>query len=97
MDRINRWFKMPIGMQISNIGSEVGRAIRRKNENDEYSKINYAIKAIELIGLTKLDPKNIKRVKELNYCEIELIDYIFDNNLYGNDDESIMKFYNQWL
>ena len=32
MDRDVRWFSMPVGMQISNIGSEVNRAIRWKKK-----------------------------------------------------------------
>ena len=34
MDRDLRWFQMPIGEQISNIGSEVERAIKYKNKGD---------------------------------------------------------------
>ena len=35
MDRSVRWFAMPVSLQISNIGSEVGRAIKYKNRNDQ--------------------------------------------------------------
>jgi hypothetical protein len=97
MDRILKWFSMPIGKQIYNIGSEVNRAIRWKNADNAQRKINFAIKAVELIGLTKMDPKNIKRFDELNFYEQELIDYILGENLYQNSDETIMKVYDQWV
>lgn len=38
MDRTLRWFEMGIGEQISNIGSEVNRAIKYKNRNEEDKK-----------------------------------------------------------
>ena len=34
MDRDVKWFSMPTSLQISNIGSEVGRAIKYKNKNE---------------------------------------------------------------
>jgi hypothetical protein len=74
MDRILKWFSMPVGHQMYNIGSEVGRAIKWKN--NELRKINFTIKAIELLGLTKSDPKNAVRFEELNFYEYELLDYI---------------------
>ena len=32
MDRVMSWFAMPVGVQISNVGSEVHRAIRWKKK-----------------------------------------------------------------
>ena len=96
MDRLLNWFHMPIGNQMYNIGSEVGRAIKWKNKDNEQRKLNFTIKAIELFGLTKMDTKNAKRVEELNFYEQELLDYIIGENIYQNNDESIMKIYNQW-
>ena len=96
MDSIMNWYSMPIGLQIYNIGSEVNRAIKWKNTANYQRQLNFAIKAIELIGLTKLDPKNVHRFDELNFYQKELLDYLFGENMYGNTDESIMKIYDQW-
>ncbi|MDR3295077.1 MAG: hypothetical protein LBT26_04505 [Clostridiales Family XIII bacterium] len=96
MDRVLRWFSMPIGKQMYNIGSEVNRAIKWKNKDDGVKKLNFAIKAIEMLGLTKNDPKNFGRFDELHFYECELIDYILGENIYQNNDKSIMKSYNQW-
>lgn len=38
MDQTVSWFAMPIGVQISNVGSEVHRAIRWKNRSDKQKK-----------------------------------------------------------
>ena len=49
MDRDVRWFAMPIGVQISNIGGEVERAIRWKNRNDRIKMTEFYNKALELL------------------------------------------------
>ena len=61
MDRAVSWFAMPIGVQISNVGSEVHRALRWKNKGDEQKKNSFCIKAIEFLKLMKEDPKNQHR------------------------------------
>ena len=96
MDRTIKWYEMSIGKQLYNIGSEVNRAIRWKNANNYLRQLDFTIKAIELIGLTKMDPKNAKRFNELHFYEQELIDYLCGENMYENTDESIMKIYDQW-
>jgi hypothetical protein len=96
MDRTIKLFEMSIGDQIYNVGSEVARAIKWKNQQNYQRQLNFGIKAIELMGLIKMDPKNTKRFDELNFYEQELIDYLFGGNVYENTDENIMKIYNQW-
>lgn len=44
MDREIKWFSMPIGVQLSNVGSEVHRAIKWKNKGDEQKKAVFAQK-----------------------------------------------------
>ncbi len=46
MDKTISWFSMPVGMQISNVGSEVHRAIRWKNRGDNQKKPVFAIKPL---------------------------------------------------
>lgn len=38
MDKEIRWSAMPVGVQLSNVGSEVHRAIKWKNKGDEQKK-----------------------------------------------------------
>ncbi|MBD5496046.1 MAG: hypothetical protein HDR12_17180 [Lachnospiraceae bacterium] len=97
MDRTLRWFEMRIGEQISNIGSEVNRAIRYKNRNDEVKKIHFYEKAIELLELTCDDPKNKHRRGELQFCIEELTDYFVGTNQYNTTDEALMKYYDAFL
>lgn len=96
MDQYLSWFKMSIGQQISNIGSEVNRAIRYKDK--DYKRCaQYANKAIELIERTQMDPKNRHRIGELGNCKEELIDYFFGDNIYGTTPQVLQKYYDAFL
>lgn len=97
MDRDVRWFAMPVGMQISNIGSEVGRAINWKNKNDYPKMMSFYKKAIDLLNLTKQDPKNQNRLGELDFCTEELEDYFEGENYYNTTDEMLKKYYDAFI
>lgn len=88
---------MPIGMQISNIGSEVNRALRWKNKNEKEKRMFFFNKSIELIRLTERDPKNRHRIRELHFCEEELADYFLGENLYGTTEAMLLKYYDAFL
>ena len=91
------WFALPIGMQISNIGSEVSRAINWKNKGNEKRKIGFCDKAIEFLRLSIEDPKNAHRVGEFNFCIEELTDYFKGDNIYGTTDEMLHKYYDAFI
>ena len=99
MDRelIDRWFAMPIEEQISNIGSEVNRAINWKNKGNEKRKIGFCQKAIEFLQLSLVDPKNIHRRGELSFCIVELQDYFWGDNIYSTTDEMLHKYYDAFI
>lgn len=97
MDRDVRWFAMPIGVQISNIGSEVARAIRWKQKQDNEKSISFCKKAIELIRLTEKDPKNRNRIRELQACEEELADYFYGDNVYHTTDDVLTRYYDAFI
>lgn len=62
-----KWFDLSIGDQIGNVGSEVARAIRRKNKGDKLGAAEFCVHAIEMLSYSKQDPKNVNRKKELSY------------------------------
>lgn len=97
MDNTVSWFAMPIGLQISNVGSEVHRAIRWKNKGDEQKKIGFCKKAIEFLELMKADPKNKHRKNELDFCIEELYDYFLGENIYNTTDEMLVKYYDAFV
>ena len=92
-----KWFSMPIGTQISNIGSEVSRAITWKNKGNDKRKEGFCNKAIMYLNLSVEDPKNKHRAGELSLCIEELRDYFLGENLYGTADAVLHKYYDAFL
>ncbi len=91
-----RWFEVPFPEQMANIGIEVLRGIKWKNKDEKY--FNLAIsRAIELIDLTKMDPKNKKRLKEICRLKEVLIDYFWGNNEYKSNDEKWENYFNSFI
>ena len=97
MDRTLKWFDMSLVDQMVNIGAELNRAIKWKNAGNYERKINFSIKTIELLGLTKIDPKHSRRFNEFMFYEQEIMDYLFGENLYNNTDSSITATFDKWL
>lgn len=94
---IELWYDMSLAKQISNIGSEVHRAIRWKNKGDIEKQRNFCNKAIEFIELSISDTKNIHRKQEFEYAIEELKDYFLGENNYHTTDEILIKYYDSFL
>lgn len=97
MDPEVKWFNMPVSMQISNIGSEVARAIRYKKKGDMQKAVNFCNKAIDFWRLSLKDPKNIHRINEFECAIDELQDYFIGNNDYQTTDEMLTRYYDAFL
>ena len=91
------WFAMPISMQISNIGSEVSRAIKWKEKGNDSRKESFCRKAVSFLRLSLEDPKNVHRQDELSFCIEELEDYFLGENIYGTTDEQLHKYYDAFI
>ena len=96
MDRILRWYEMPVNIQMLNVEGEILRAIKYKNERNDDNKINFVIKALEFLSMVKTDPKHKRHYNELNWMQYELLDYFIGKNIHQNNDESILKPYKCW-
>jgi hypothetical protein len=82
------WQKLSFFEQMSNIGSEVERAINWKNKKDEeYSRMAFE-RALELIDLTIADKKNRKRLREITRVREVLVDYFICGNNYSSSDKN---------
>ena len=92
-----RWFRMPVTEQISNIGGEVARAIRWKNRGDRQKACNFCNKAIDFWLLTEEDPKTKHRIGEFDNAIEELRDYFIGENLYQTTDEVLTRYYDAFL
>lgn len=91
-----KWFEIPFCEQMANIGMEVLRAIRWKNKNEKYFNLSIE-RAIELIDLTKMDPKNVKRLKEICRLKEVIIDYFWGENNFKSSDELWENYFNAFL
>lgn len=91
------WFKLSFFEQLANVGTDIERAIRWKNQgNKEYSQQAFE-RALELLTLTILDPKNKRPgLKELTRVRECLIDHFMFNNEYQTTDEFWQKYFYQF-
>ena len=97
MDPKMRWFSMPVTEQISNIGSEVARALRYKKKGDFQKARNFANKAIEFWLLSEEDPKNRHRLGEFNCAVEELRDYFLGEHIYQTTETMLTRYYDAFL
>ena len=89
-----RWKKLSFFEQMTNIGSEVQRAINWKEKKLEY--IQMAIdRALELLDLTINDEKNHKRgrLKELLRIRELLVDYFYFDNIYKSNNDNWKNYF----
>ncbi|MBA2306963.1 hypothetical protein H0W26_02420 [Candidatus Dependentiae bacterium] len=87
------WFTFSLFEQLANIGCDIARASRwKKKGNSEYSEQAFE-RALELIDLTVVDPKNRKRLKEILRVREALIDFFVYDNQYNSTDEAWEKYF----
>jgi patatin-like phospholipase/acyl hydrolase len=82
-----RWFKLSLIEQLANVGMDVERSIRWKQKNNIEQSNQAFERALDLISLSILDPKNRKRLKELTRTREMLIDYFVYDNEYASTDQ----------
>jgi len=88
-----RWLEFSFSEQMANIGSEVERAISWRNKDKEdFSQRAYE-RALELLGLTIGDKKNLKRLKELARLREALNDFFVFDNQYNSTDRSWQNYF----
>lgn len=88
-----QWNKLTLIEQLANVGSEVFRAISWKNKKKEsYSQLAFE-RALELLDITLIDPKNKGRLKEIARARELIVDYFYAKNSYHTTDESLEKYF----
>ncbi len=81
-----RWRELTFFEQMANVGSEVERTIKWRDQNEEYSR-NAFDRCLELLDLTIADPKNRTARRELCRVREALVDYFMYDNDYGSSDK----------
>lgn len=89
-----RWQKMSFLEQMSNIGSEVYRAINWRNRNNEEYANSAFIRSLELFDLTKESKLTYSQYKELLRMREIWVDYFKYDNSYNSTEEGINKYFN---
>ena len=92
------WKNYPITYQMGNIGSEVSRSLKWK-ENGNNSRADKAIdRALELFDLTiEANTKNHARLTEVLKARDEFCDYFFNNNSYHTDPFKMQRYYDGFV
>lgn len=89
-----RWFKMSICEQLGNVGSEVGRAVKRLDEGKEILMKKCLDRAFKLLDLTIADTRwQTYRQKELKMAREVLADTFYGNREYGDTPEKLEKYF----
>ncbi len=82
-----RWSQISLVEQMANIGSEVIRAMKwRDKQNDEYSNLAN-VRALELFDLTLIDEDNFSRLKEIARARELWLDFFVGSNQYNQTSE----------
>ena len=89
-----RWYTMSLAEQLGSIGSEVGRTLARYKEGDQKRFESALARSLELIDLTRTDPRwSAARIKELGRVREVFCDYFFGGNSYHSTKESLEKYF----
>lgn len=90
-----RWFELTFFEQMANVGSEVIRAIKWREKGREDYALAASDRALELLWLTKLDPRNHKRGCLRELCRLYecLADYLYCDNIYATDPEKLKNYF----
>lgn len=89
-----KWFELSEAEQLGNIGSEVSRLINWRKKNREEQASNAFYRAMELIDLTKKDPKwKGHRMKEIARAKEFLGHAFFGEPIYDVDLDYLNKYF----
>lgn len=88
----HRWFELSLIEQMANIGAEVGRTINWKKKDKRYAQTAF-YRALELLLLTKADPKNKYRLAEVCRLNEMLVDWYLGNPKYVSKDADWEKYF----
>jgi len=88
-----RWAEMSLVEQMGNLGSEVGRAMKSKQQGNAERKENALKRAFELLDLIIADQRWRKRLKEIVRLREVLADFFYCDNIYNTSFESLDKYF----
>lgn len=91
-----RWLKMTLSEQLANIGSEVARALKwRQERRQDYFEKAFG-RALELYDLTLSDKRWRHRAKEITRSREVVCDFFYGGNKYNSSASSIDNYFLQF-
>ena len=90
--RVN-WEKMPLILQMANIGSEVSRSLKWAEKGNQVRADKAIDRTLELFDLTIESHKTEPYLKEILIAREEFCDYFFGNNSWSTDPVKMQKYY----
>ena len=93
-----RWRTLSLVEQLGNVGSEVGRAVKRQQEGNADSFQKSFDRSLELLDFTIADPRWRKtpKLKEIVRSREVLCDFFFGGNRYNSTAESLERYFFQF-
>ncbi|MBI3317415.1 MAG: hypothetical protein HYZ85_05395 [Candidatus Omnitrophica bacterium] len=88
-----RWKQMTLLEQMSNIGSEVDRALHWKTKNNGLFCQKAAARALELLDWSLASTQEFPSLKEIARVREALADYFFGSNEYQSSENSWRKYF----
>ena len=90
------WKKQSLPFQIANIGSEVSRSLKnRENPNRFRAAYERALELFDLTITSETERGHDAGVEEVSLAKAEFCDY-FDKNSLRTDPEKMMRYYDQF-
>ena len=89
------WRTLSLMEQLGNIGSEISRAIRSQNK-DENLFNGAVLRALELFDLTLEDPRWQKRLWEIARAREVFCDTIFGEKEYRTTLNDLLRYFDQF-
>jgi hypothetical protein len=88
-----RWGRLSLLEQLANIGSEVGRAARAR-ERQQQERFDHALdRALELFDLTLADARWRGRRREIARAREVVCDFLVGDNAYGSTAASLDAYF----
>ena len=88
-----RWKERSLLEQMSNIGSEVDRALNWKAKNNQPFCEKAVERALELLDLSLESTRKFPRLKELARTRECLVDYFYGDNEYQSSESQWRKYF----
>ena len=96
-DELDAWGERSFKQQMQDIYGEAYRLIKFYREDKDKLSGQWDVHDT-FCAMTCLDPATTHGEREtLRIAEWELYDFVFGDNVFRNDEKSVMRWFNQWM